>query len=72
MIRFEYNGHLLEFDAGKELFSPAKIDSGTRAMLSKTEFLPEDKILDLGCGYGIVGIAAGKMIGENNKPTIPF
>lgn len=27
--------------------------------------LPDEKVLDLGCGYGIVGIAAAKVIGGN-------
>lgn len=35
-------------------------------MLSVIDFLPSDKVLDLGCGYGIVGILAGKLIGEEN------
>lgn len=35
-------------------------------MLSVIDFLPCDKVLDLGCGYGIVGILAGKLIGEKN------
>ena len=35
-------------------------------MLSVIDFLPDDKVLDLGCGYGVVGILAGKLIGEEN------
>lgn len=34
-------------------------------MLSQTEFLPDDKVLDLGCGYGAVGILAAKLIGQD-------
>ncbi len=30
------------------------------------EFVQGDKVLDLGCGYGVVGILACKLIGENN------
>jgi 16S rRNA (guanine1207-N2)-methyltransferase len=62
----EYDGYLLEFDTDKRLFSPSKIDIGTLAMLSKVEFHGNDKILDLGCGYGVVGIVAGKTIGGYN------
>lgn len=32
-------------------------------MLSTVEFLPTDEVLDLGCGYGVVGILAAKKIG---------
>ena len=35
-------------------------------MLALTEFLQEDKVLDLGCGYGVVGILACKLIGWEN------
>lgn len=35
-------------------------------MLSLTKFLQEDKVLDLSCGYGVVGILACRLIGENN------
>ena len=40
------------------LFSPHRADAGTLAMLSLITFVPEDKVLDLGCGYGLVGIFA--------------
>lgn len=54
----------LRFETESSIFSPNSIDHGTLAMLSVIDFLPNDKVLDLGCGYGVVGILAGKMIGE--------
>ncbi|MDH5683948.1 MAG: methyltransferase, partial [candidate division WOR-3 bacterium] len=33
---------------------------------SKIDFKNEDKVLDLGCGYGVVGILAAKLIGPKN------
>ena len=54
----------LKFVTESSLFSPDFIDNGTLAMLSVIDFLPSDKVLDLGCGYGVVGILAGKLIGE--------
>lgn len=33
-------------------------------MLSVIDLSLNDKVLDLGCGYGVVGILAGKLIGE--------
>jgi len=35
-------------------------------MLSVVEFQEKDKVLDLGCGYGVVGILAANIIGANN------
>ncbi len=54
------------FETSPSIFSPNSIDQGTLAMLSVIDFLPSDKVLDLGCGYGVVGILAGKLIGEQN------
>lgn len=56
----------LYLETQPELFSPKNIDRGTLAMLSHVEFCSEDKVLDLGCGYGVVGILAAKLIGETN------
>ena len=42
----------LNFQTESSLFSPKNIDSGTLAMLSAVDFLPNDKVLDLGCGTG--------------------
>ena len=48
------------------LFSPNYIDKGTIAMVSKIEFQAGQKILDLGCGYGVVGIYAAHFAGAEN------
>lgn len=56
------------------LFSPQRADAGTLAMLSLITFDAHDKILDLGCGYGLVGIVAahhvppGRVIMVDNDP----
>ena len=34
-------------------------------MLSRLQVTGEDKVLDLGCGYGVVGISVAKTIGED-------
>lgn len=51
----------LRFITNEKVFSPGALDTGTAAMLSTVEFLPGDKVLDLGCGYGPVGILAAKL-----------
>ncbi len=55
-------GVALSLESDPRLFSPQAIDKGTLAMLSKTEFLETDKVLDLGCGCGVVGILAAKIL----------
>jgi len=66
MIKIEIKGITLEFETNDKVFSPSNIDRGTLAMLSQVEVTKEDKILDLGCGYGIVGILASKLVGCEN------
>jgi len=53
----------LRFETADTLFSPNKVDAGTLVMLGCVTFLPDDKVLDLGCGYGAVGTYAAKKIG---------
>lgn len=66
MITINQNGKLLEFQTQQSLFSPKKVDQGTLAMLSQTDFLEGDKVLDLGCGYGVVGILAAGVVGDQS------
>ena len=60
------NGIELVFETANTSFSPLGVDKGTLAMLSIVDLSPSDKLLDLGCGYGVVGIYAAKLIGEQN------
>ena len=56
----------LTFETHPDLFSPRRADAGTLAMLKTTELNPGDKVLDLGCGYGLVGIYAAKILEETD------
>ena len=59
-------GHALRLWTEPGLFSQKSIDAGTLAMLSCVMFQPDDKVLDLGCGYGVVGIVAAKTTRPQN------
>jgi 16S rRNA (guanine1207-N2)-methyltransferase len=63
MIETQIKGIPLIFETSSKVFSPARIDQGTLAMLEQVSFSAGDKVLDLGCGYGVVGILAGKLLG---------
>lgn len=65
MINTIIKGIELYFNTSDDVFSPSSIDTGTLAMFSEVEFQPNDKILDLGCGYGVVGITAAKSVGAD-------
>jgi 16S rRNA (guanine1207-N2)-methyltransferase len=60
------NGAQLLFETAEDSFSPLCVDKGTLAMLSTVNFSKADKVLDLGCGYGAVGIYAAKLIGDKS------
>ncbi len=66
MFKTTIKGHDLQFKTSAQLFSPHGLDGGTGAMLSVVEFTAGQRVLDLGCGYGIVGIVAAKIVGEQN------
>ena len=58
MYRVDFNGKTITVETEGSLFSPKEADRGTLAMLKHVSFQPEDKVLDLGCGCGIVSLAA--------------
>jgi 16S rRNA G1207 methylase RsmC len=53
-------GQPLTFHTTWGLFSPKGIDEGTRLLLQHLEVRPDDRALDLGCGYGPLGLAIAK------------
>ena len=62
MLEVTIRGFDLRLETAPGLFSPRGADAGTLAMLSLIEFSPHDKVLDLGCGYGLVGIVAARSV----------
>ncbi len=54
-------GYDLSFNTTWGLFSPRGIDEGTSLLLDYLEIGAEETILDIGCGYGPLGLAMGKV-----------
>ncbi|MCL1823812.1 MAG: methyltransferase [Oscillospiraceae bacterium] len=65
-VFIQINNINLVFETSSDLFSPNAPDKGTLAMLNLADFENKSKILDLGCGWGLTGIYAAKLIGEEN------
>ncbi|WP_078121460.1 class I SAM-dependent methyltransferase [Thiosocius teredinicola] len=57
-------GHDLTFHTTWGLFSPKGIDEGSRLLLDHLEVRPDDRAIDLGCGYGPLGLAIAKSAPE--------
>ncbi|MBS7637978.1 class I SAM-dependent methyltransferase [Candidatus Bathyarchaeota archaeon] len=61
LIRCKLRGLDLEFLTASGVFSYRNIDAGT-SLLVEAMILPENgRVLDLGCGYGVIGIAAARL-----------
>ena len=61
LIRTSLRGESFEFLTASSVFSKKRIDLGTR-LLIEAMILPETgRVLDVGCGYGAVGIAAAAL-----------
>lgn len=58
MYTCNLSGKVIEIKTDVSLFSPMGPDKGTLSMLEHANFSSDDKVLDLGCGAGIVGLAA--------------
>jgi 16S rRNA (guanine1207-N2)-methyltransferase len=58
MFRATIGGREFRFETAPRLFSPNGLDAGTAAMLRRAALKSGDKVLDLGCGYGPVGVYA--------------
>lgn len=57
----ELGGRPLTFHSTWGLFSPREIDEGTRLLIQHVEVRPGDDCLDLGCGYGPIGLTLAAM-----------
>ena len=57
-IRVSVRGHPFTFLTDAGVFSRGELDRGTELLLEAIEVGPCELILDLGCGYGAIGIVA--------------
>lgn len=51
------SGKTLTFHTTWGLFSPREVDAGTKLLLEYIELSENARVLDLGCGYGALGLA---------------
>ncbi len=64
-IRFDYQGLCLKFQSDLGVFSKDKIDEGSKTLLDYLVKLDlKGKLLDVGCGYGLLGVTLGKLVSD--------
>ena len=54
-------GVTVEFETAAGLFSYETVDKGTKLLLEVAEIPESGTVLDLGCGYGVIGIVLAKL-----------
>jgi 16S rRNA (guanine1207-N2)-methyltransferase len=62
-------GESLRFLTRPGVFAYGQMDQGSRALLAAAEINPGDRVLDLGCGAGAVGLAAARKTGPEGQIT---
>jgi len=58
IIRTYLRGRPFEFLTASGVFSKKRVDLGTRLLIESMVLPEEGRVLDVGCGYGAVGISA--------------
>lgn len=57
-IDYTYHGRTLTFVTDANVFSRDHVDFGSSLLIQNMDIQPTDRVLDLGCGYGVIGICA--------------
>lgn len=60
-LETDLRGQRLRFESTWGLFSPREIDEGTRLLLQQVKLEPDADCLDLGCGYGPIGLTLASL-----------
>ena len=55
-------GQELDLVSGSGVFAQGRVDIGTAILFRETEPPASGRILDLGCGYGLIGLAAAAAV----------
>jgi len=63
-------GQALTFHTTWGIFSPRNIDEGSRLLLDHIEVNQDSNCLDLGCGYGPIGLALAKQASEGETTLV--
>lgn len=69
-VRVAVGGRVLQFATDRQVFSYRAVDRGTRLLLDALEVGRADEVLDVGCGYGVVGIVAAARAPEGRAVLV--
>ncbi|MNP01901.1 Ribosomal RNA small subunit methyltransferase C [compost metagenome] len=63
-------GQKLRFISDAGVFSKDNVDYGSRTLIDAMEFSIDAKVLDVGCGYGPIGLAAARVASKGHVTMI--
>ncbi|WP_339060643.1 methyltransferase [Tepidibacillus marianensis] len=70
IIDATFFGRTFQFKTDAGVFSKNRIDFGTTALIDTIHYPRSAKILDLGCGYGPVGIVSASVLAEGQVQMV--
>ncbi len=69
-VRLRFRDRLFVFETDRGVFSHGAVDRGTRLLLEALEVRPADGILDVGCGYGVIGLVAAALAPQGHAVLV--
>jgi len=63
-VRASVWGHDLDLTSGSGVFAQGRLDVGTAVLFRETDPPAPGRILDLGCGWGVIGLAVAVAVPE--------
>jgi len=60
-VRAQIRGRVFRFHSDTGIFSATRVDPGTHLVAQVMAIGAKDRVLDLGCGYGVLGIVAAML-----------
>lgn len=70
IIREQLRGFDLQLETQPGVFAARGVDLGTRLLIEAMRVSPTARVLDLGCGYGAIGIVAAKLATRGHATLI--
>lgn len=66
----ELRGERYRFVTDSGVFSKAGVDFGSRLLIETMSFTANARVLDVGCGYGPIGLSAARLVPEGRVTMI--